>query len=146
MICRQKNRLPTIFILFTSFKNMHLKIIFIVLMVFLTVESQAQFWKGKKSKEHREANTQPTSLDPSPTSPQKQYAPKESRKSSKGPTYGLEQAYFERMEAVQKERRKTERLMDKPQYSDPMYFGHKRPPKKRKASKMKFCKECGIRH
>lgn len=121
---------------------MHLKVFLFVSMTFLTFESQAQFWHSKKRKEQREAGV-PTSLDPVS---QKEQVPKEARKSSKGPTYGLEQAYYDRMEAVQKERRKSERMMEKPQYSDPMYFGHKRPPKKRKASKMRFCKVCGIRH
>jgi hypothetical protein len=32
------------------------------------------------------------------------------------------------------------------QYVNPMYFGHKKPPKKRPAHKMKLCKVCGIRH
>jgi hypothetical protein len=42
--------------------------------------------------------------------------------------------------------RKQDRLARKPQYNDPTYFGHKRPPKKRPLGKRKFCKECGIRH
>ena len=123
------------------------KVILIVLTVFFAAESHAQFWKkNKKNNTRSEAAVQePTSLDPSSSS-QREYAPKEARRSSKGPTYGLEQEYYERMEEVAKTRRKNERLMEKPQYSDPMYFGHKRPPKKRKASRMKFCKECGIRH
>jgi hypothetical protein len=50
------------------------------------------------------------------------------------------------MEEVARQRRKNEKLMAKPQYSDPMYFGHKRPPKKRPPEKMKYCKVCGIRH
>ena len=36
--------------------------------------------------------------------------------------------------------------MEKPQYSDPTYFGHKKPPKKRPVGKKKFCKECGMSH
>ena len=35
---------------------------------------------------------------------------------------------------------------EKPQYSDPAYFGHKSKPKKRKPGKKKFCKECQIVH
>jgi hypothetical protein len=50
------------------------------------------------------------------------------------------------MQATVKEKRKAEKIMEKPQYSNPMYFGHKRPPKKRAPNKMKYCKECGIRH
>lgn len=119
---------------------------FVVFLCFFAVESQAQFWKSKKKKiQEQPAAQQPTSLDPS-SSRSREFVPKASRKSSKGPTYGLEQEYYERMEAVAKERRKSEKMMEKPQYSDPMYFGHKRPPKKHKPSKMKFCKVCGIRH
>lgn len=126
---------------------MHIPIGLIVLLAFVTGETYAQFWKKKKPRaETQNTVMQPTSLNPS--SQKREYAAKASntQRSGKGPTYGLEQAYYERMEKVAKERRKTERLMEKPQYSDPLYFGHKRPPKKRKASKMKFCKECGIRH
>ena len=36
--------------------------------------------------------------------------------------------------------------MQKPQYSDPTYFGHKKKPKKRSLKKRKMCKECGIVH
>jgi hypothetical protein len=49
-------------------------------------------------------------------------------------------------EARLKERRKMAEEMKKPQYSDKMYFGHKRMPKKRPLHKRKFCKECGIVH
>lgn len=41
---------------------------------------------------------------------------------------------------------KDARKYDKPQFTDPLYFGHKKPPKKRKVGKKKFCKECGIVH
>ena len=122
---------------------MYLRITLIVFLAFAAADSQAQFWK-KKNKQKETAARQPSSLDPAYA--EKEYTPKPSRKSSKGPTYGLEEEYYERMEDVAKARRKAERLMEKPQYSDPMYFGHKRPPKKRKPSKMKFCKVCGIRH
>ncbi|HEU5145476.1 MAG TPA: hypothetical protein VFT90_02130 [Chryseosolibacter sp.] len=125
---------------------MDLRIALIVLMAFASIDASAQFWKRKKKKAETENTVQhPSSLDPA-TSASKRYVPKESRRSAKGPTYGLEQEFYERMEQVAKERRKTEKLMEKPQYSNPMYFGHKRPPKKRKPSKMKYCKECGIRH
>lgn len=124
---------------------MYLRIILISLSAFLCTEGHAQFLKKKERKNKEAAATQPTSLDPSYS--RKDYtAPRASRKSTKGPTYGLEEEFYERMAELEKTRRKNERLMEKPQYSDPLYFGHKRPPKKRKPSKMKFCKECGIRH
>jgi hypothetical protein len=125
---------------------MYVRITVIVFLIFFATDSHGQFWKKKKKKKEQEtAALHPNSLNPSARA-EKEYTPKAARKSSKGPTYGLEQEYYERMEALEKTRRKQERLMEKPQYSDPMYFGHKRPPKKRKASKMKFCKVCGIRH
>ena len=54
--------------------------------------------------------------------------------------------YEERMEQNAKDDKKERRLMKKPQYSDPSYFGHKRKPKKREPGKRKFCKECSIWH
>ena len=51
-----------------------------------------------------------------------------------------------RMEANAKRYRKEQKLKEKPQYSDPLYFGHKKKPKKRSPKKRKFCKECGIVH
>jgi hypothetical protein len=50
------------------------------------------------------------------------------------------------MEEVAKAERKAEKEAMKPENSDPLYFGHKRPPKKRSPKKMKYCKVCGIRH
>src|SRR5687767_14174025 len=143
---RKKKQSKQYFSPFVSCNIMVLRIAIILFLFFPAVESHAQFWKNKKKKEQGEpTQQQPTSLNPSSFA-EKDYAAKASRKSSKGPTYGLEQEYYERMEEVAKTRRKSEKIMEKPQYSDPLYFGHKRPPKKRKPSKMKFCKECGIRH
>lgn len=123
---------------------MHLRVTLILFFAFIAVDSSAQFWKKRHKAEDEASVQEATSLSPSAS--QKEYAPKISRKASKGPTYGLEQEYYDRMEKLEKSRRKEERILEKPQYSDPMYFGHKHPPKKRKPSKMKFCKICGIRH
>jgi hypothetical protein len=54
--------------------------------------------------------------------------------------------FQKRMKNVVKEHRKRDRQMEKPQYSDPSYFGHKRKPKINKKGKRKMCKECGIVH
>ncbi len=54
--------------------------------------------------------------------------------------------FEERMKANTKKYKKMEKEMEKPQYSDPTYFGHKRPPKKRPPGKKKYCKECGMVH
>ena len=58
----------------------------------------------------------------------------------------LKQEAKDRMIANAKKYEKMAKEMEKPQYSDPSYFGHKNPPKKRKPGKKKFCKECRIRH
>lgn len=57
-----------------------------------------------------------------------------------------EEEFEQRMKANAKKYRKQEKMAEKPQYSDPMYFGHKRPPKKRPPGKKKFCKVCGMKH
>ena len=54
--------------------------------------------------------------------------------------------FRERVSKVYKEKAKEAKLAEKPQYSDPLYFGHKKPPKKRPVGKRKFCKECGLVH
>jgi len=54
--------------------------------------------------------------------------------------------YEERMQANAKKYEKMAKDADKPQYSDPTYFGHKHKPKKRKPGNKKFCKECQIVH
>ncbi|MDN5215654.1 hypothetical protein QQ020_26490 [Fulvivirgaceae bacterium BMA12] len=54
--------------------------------------------------------------------------------------------YHARMQDNQKRYKKMARLAEKPQYSDPSYFGHKRKPKKRPPGKKKLCKECSIIH
>lgn len=102
---------------------------------------------AQSRKQRKDASQQsgPTSLSPFPS---ERSLPKETRKrsKSKGPTYNAERDYYERVEDFAKTRRKNEKMLMTPQYSDPSYFGHKRPPKKRSPDKMKFCKECGIRH
>lgn len=54
--------------------------------------------------------------------------------------------FYERVEKAAKEKQKVMRKMAKPQYSNPRYFGHKCLPKKRPYWRMRYCKECGIRH
>ncbi|MEO1051101.1 MAG: hypothetical protein AAFX87_10755 [Bacteroidota bacterium] len=54
--------------------------------------------------------------------------------------------FEKRMVAKEKYERKKAKGMEKPQYSNALYFGHKKPPKKRPKGKRKLCKECGIVH
>lgn len=58
----------------------------------------------------------------------------------------LRKEWEQRMEANAKKYKKRAKEMEKPQYSDPLYFGHKRKPKKRPPGKKKYCSECGIVH
>ena len=55
-------------------------------------------------------------------------------------------AFRNRIKKVYKQKAKDEKLAQKPEYSNPLYFGHKRPPKKRPPGKQKFCKVCMIKH
>ncbi len=125
-----------------------MRIPLIIILSMLVLSSQAQLFKRKKRNGQSQSvqqGSQPTSLNPS--TPEKKYGPKKSRKGKLAePTYGSEADYYKRIAELQKTRRKNEKISEKPQYSDPSYFGHKRPPKKRPPGKMKFCKECGIRH
>ena len=54
--------------------------------------------------------------------------------------------YEQRMVDNVKKYKTMARKMQKPQYSDPLYFGHKKKPKKRAVGKRKYCKECEIVH
>jgi hypothetical protein len=54
--------------------------------------------------------------------------------------------FYDRVEKAARTKKKLLRKLAKPQYSNPLYFGHRTPPKKRPPHKMRFCDECGIRH
>ena len=54
--------------------------------------------------------------------------------------------YYARMEENARRYKKMDKETRKPQYSDPTFFGHKHPPKKRPPGKKKFCKVCGMVH
>ncbi|MCE2934786.1 MAG: hypothetical protein ACK5V5_13570 [Cyclobacteriaceae bacterium] len=54
--------------------------------------------------------------------------------------------YYARVEEAARQKQRMLRKMDRPQFSDPSYFGHRRAPKKHPPHKKRFCRECGIRH
>ncbi|MDL5050909.1 hypothetical protein QQ054_33455 [Oscillatoria amoena NRMC-F 0135] len=112
----------------------------------LNAQSSARSSKKKKKDEPEANQSQPSSLQP--YYPTKNYEPekKKSKKSAGKITYDARDKFYDRMEQIARQERKNEKEMQKPQNSDPMYFGHKRPPRKRSPEKMKFCKVCGIRH
>lgn len=120
----------------------------ILLVLFASTATFAQS-KNKKKQKKTEQRKQSSSSSLSPYFPKDDYAPeKATKKKSKGrkATYNAMDEHEARMKAVVKSHRKAEKEAMKPQYSDPSYFGHKRKPKKRPPGKMKFCKECEIRH
>lgn len=128
-----------------------LKNFLFVLLIGCSLQLKAQTSAGSSKKKKKGATTedqsQPSSLEP--YYPTKNYEPekKKSNKKSTGKvTYDARDKFYDRMEQVAKQERKNEKEMQKPENSDPMYFGHKKPPKKRPPEKMKFCKVCGIRH
>ena len=89
---------------------MYLRIIVILFLAFISQDSFAQSRKQKKKE--AEAEQLPNSLDP--TFPKQEYAPKASRKSSKGATYEREEQYYQRMADLQKTKKKNERMLEKP--------------------------------
>jgi hypothetical protein len=119
------------------------KQIILCMLILVTASGIAIAQSSKKKRKKADTDQQtPNSLAPS--LPEKDYAPKKSKGLEL--KYESDEEYKKRMEATIKQKMKNERLMETPQYSDRTYFGHKRPPKRHKPSKMKFCKVCGIRH
>ncbi len=61
---------------------------------------------------------------------------------------GIEETrdFERRMKKTVRRKAKLEKESMQARYQDPTYFGHKKPPKKRKNGKKKFCKECGLWH
>lgn len=126
-----------------------MRFVLVILICFLGVTFNANAQKAKKNKAEQVDNA----FEPFAPEEVKAPAQKNSKKGKKSfrSKYNktLEQTredFAKRMEANAKKERKMQRQMEKPQYSDPSYFGHKKKPKKRKPGKRKFCKECGIIH
>ncbi len=108
--------------------------------------------KEKKAARRGTAVNQPTSLNPAADDEMELVAPKVKEKQSKqsskssGITRNAQKEYDDRMAARAKTYRYNERMLMKPQYANPAYFGHKRKPKRHAPGKIRYCKECGIRH
>lgn len=93
---------------------------------------------------------------PKPPAPQYQMMKKQKKKffisfeskKKRNVVSGIEESedFQKRMKATARKKAKEAKLAMQPQYSDPTYFGHKKPPKKRPNGKKKFCKECGLSH
>jgi hypothetical protein len=122
-----------------------LRYITILILLVCVQEGYAQFWKKSRANDQKAVAAQPNSVNLN--YPSQSYAPKKSKvKGNKQVTYDARENFYRRLDLVAKEKRKAEKEMMKPQYSDPSYFGHKRPPKRHKPGKIRLCKECGIRH
>ena len=124
----------------------------LIALLLVTTTSFAQLSrKEKKAARKNTAVDQPTTLDPANSS-SPDYSEKHAKQSKakknkgSGPTYNSLKEYDNRMDARAKTYRRNEKNLSTEQYVNPMYFGHKKPPKKRPAHKMKLCKVCGIRH
>ena len=86
-----------------------------------------------------------------PTPPAPRYQAKKDKKVSVAKIFKKKpksdrEVFEERMKEVAKQKDKEARLAKKPRYSNPLYFGHKKPPKKRPLHKRKLCKTCNIVH
>lgn len=120
------------------------------LIFVLILCATVSFGQSKKKRSKKSAPTQQQGNSLGPYFPAENYEPEKKgnakKSKSRKPTHNAVEEFYERQELVAKARKKAEKESMKPQYSDPMYFGHKRKPKKRPPGKMKFCKECEIRH
>ena len=120
---------------------MHLRaIILFVLLCLLPLSGYAQ--RKKKQSQSQSTTVQPYY----PSASYEPKAPKRKKRKSTGPTYNARDEFYDRVDKLEKERNKSERMAEKPQYGNKRYFGHKRPPRKRPPSKMRYCRVCGIRH
>lgn len=122
-----------------------LRFLFTYLLMMAVAASFAQSKKKKAKTAEVPAASQPSSLSPNRTE-EKKYEPTKKQRPTRKVTYNATEKFYDRQEAIAKQERKAEKEMAKPENSDPLYFGHKRPPKKRPPNKMKYCKTCGIRH
>lgn len=94
-----------------------------------------------------EAQQVPTSREPAKSrgvfSPRHSKAVKYKRQKVK---HTAQYEFYQRVEEAAKEKQRILKYLDKRQFKDHRYFGHKRIPKKRPPHKMRYCNECGVRH
>lgn len=127
-----------------------MRLLISILFTLVALSSYGQLTrKEKKAARRGTAVDQPTTLNPGAEG-MDFVAPKikeqKHRKKSSGITYNAQKEYEDRMSARAKTYRYNERMLMKPQYANPAYFGHKRKPKRHAPGKIRYCKECGIRH
>ena len=124
-----------------------MKLHLVVLLVFLSCSvlyAQSNTKKSKKVQERHEIDRGATYAVETSKVKKKD---KKSVKSSISKDFDRKvEEYEKRMQANARKNAKLAKEMQKPQYSDPTYFGHKKKPKKRPPGKKKFCKECQMYH
>jgi len=120
-------------------------LILLLLGSFSLVQGQSKKEKKRQKQEMKAQKNQPSSRDPG-SSDNLFRGERKMSKSRNSLEAKAIQEYQQRKKQNARKYNKIERIKDKPQYSDPSYFGHKRKPKKRPVGKRKFCKECGIVH
>lgn len=127
-----------------------MKLLLSILLTVIALTSYGQLTrKEKKAARKGTAVDQPTTLNPASGDPDFVAPSVKVRKEKKKPggvTYNAQKEYDDRMAARAKTYRYNERMLMKPQYANPAYFGHKRKPKRHAPGKIRYCKECGIRH
>ncbi|HTF20742.1 MAG TPA: hypothetical protein VK658_21865 [Chryseolinea sp.] len=126
-----------------------MKLLFSIILTVIALTSYGQLSRKEKKAARKGTAVQPTTL--SPGSEDADFvAPsvkmRKEKKKSRGITYNAQKEYDDRMASRAKTNRYNERMLMKPQYANPAYFGHKRKPKRHAPGKLKYCKECGIRH
>lgn len=98
---------------------------------------------------HASAQDQPTSLDPGRK--QAVHSPRHHKSKSvklkrQKVKHTAQFEFYERVEQAAKEKQRILKYLNKRQFKDHRYFGHKKIPKRRPPHKMRYCNECGVRH
>jgi hypothetical protein len=106
------------------------------------------FTFAQRKKKASKASSQVTSVGPYYPDANKYVPPKKrgKTKSKDGISRQAQQNAIARRELTAKQKRKAERTLVGTNYGSTNYFGHKRPPKKRKPEDIKLCEVCGIKH
>ena len=112
-----------------------------LLLVFLFIST---FTFAQRKSKAGKNSSQATSVGPYYPDANKYIPKKKKVKSKDGISRQAQENAMAQREVVAKQKRKAEKILAGTNYASPNYFGHKRPPKKRKPEKMKVCVFCGI--
>jgi len=113
------------------------------------------FWSfySLAQSESGEGQQTPNSRDPGTSSESYSSQTKKKTSQKKASSHYFKKGAESHLAAAEKRQKKNARkfkkeqkLMKKPQFSDPLYLGHKKKPKIRRKGKRKLCKECDLIH